>query len=227
MKIQSIGGSLFLTVLVLVSTEGAIGQGILRDITNRMDKHYRSLQTLQANIERSMINVQIDHTDLLQGKVVMKPGKGRDFAMRLDWVKPKAEVLTVVNGQYVLFVPGMKRAYYGSSDSHKVSTSGGNALGALNMSNAELRANYTPTYIGEETIKDATRTFHIRLTPKTKQKFKTSDLWIDSDGMPRQVMITALNGDTDTFFLSGIKKNLTIDRSVFKVNVGDAEKVEQ
>ncbi len=215
-------------LFLVFSVQSANGQGILREIINRMDNHYKRLATLKADVERAQVNPQLDSTDLYAGKIVMKPGKGREFALRLDWSKPKVEILSIVRGKYVLFVPHINRAYFGSSDSKKAKTSGGgNALSALSMSEGELRANFTPTFIGEPKLKDGTLTAQVRLTPKTRQNFKLADVWIDADGMPRQVMITALNGDTDTFFFSNIKKNDSIDVSIFTVNVGNADRIEQ
>lgn len=212
-----------------LSVQEGYSQGILREVIDRMDKHYRALQTMQSNIDRSITNPQLGTTDPMSGKIVMMPGKGRNFAMRLDWAKPKVETLSIVNGQYVLYVPSIKRAYYGSSDSTKVSKNGGSALSALNMSEAEMRANYDSTMLSDDAkLRDGTRTFHLKLVPKTRKNFKEAQLWVDTDGMPRQAMIVAHNGDTDTFFLSAVKKNEKVNSSIFKVAVpGDAEKIKQ
>jgi outer membrane lipoprotein-sorting protein len=215
---------LFFNAFAVTESNGQI----LRDILKRMDLHYKALQTLKADVKREQVNSQLGAVDKYEGNVVMVPGKGRNFSMRLDWSKPKVEVLSVVNGQYVLYVPGIKRAYFGSSDSAKAGGSGGNVLQALSMSEAELKANYNIEYLGQEGISGAVQTWHLKLTPKTKAKYKFSELWVDSDGMPRQTKITASNNDTDTILLTGIKENERIDGKIFEVKVpSGTEKVKQ
>lgn len=210
--------TLLLAVVGAASVQEGYSQGILRQVIDRMDTHYKALQTLQSSVDRSITNPQLGTTDPMSGKVVMMPGKGRNFAMRLDWAKPKVETLSIVNGKYILFVPSIKRAYYGTSDSKKVTEGGGSALSALNMSEAELRANYDSSLLSDDAkLKDGTRTFHLKLVPKAKKNFKEIQLWVDKDGMPRQAMITANNGDTDTFYLSAVRKNEKVNGSVFKV----------
>ena len=84
--------------------------------------------------------------------ISLLPGKGRNFSFRLDWTQPKNEIISVVNGQYVAYNPGIKRAYTGNSDSQKVQEKGGNALKIMSMSKEEIKANYDVEYLGQETI---------------------------------------------------------------------------
>lgn len=229
-----------LSVFVLVggiTVSEASSQTLIRQIITRMNKHYESMDTLKANVERSMLNVQLGDPTNYEGKLLLIPstekkkvkGAEKKIALRLDWVKPRVETLSVVNGKYVLFVPGMNRAYFGDAKSNTSGKGGANALEALSMSEAELRANYEPPILLSENakLKDGTGTFHLKLVPKVKNNFKFAELWVDTDGMPRQVRITANNNDTDTFYLSGVKKNETINTNEFKVEVGKAERVKQ
>lgn len=221
--------SLLLCVLVGGLSVSEAKSQVIRQVVERMDKHYKALQTLQANVDRATFDSVLKEESPYSGKVVLVPGKGRAFKMRLDWVKPRTEVLSVVNGQYVMFVPGINRAYFGSSESKTVNSGGGSVLSVLNMSQTELRANYeSPIMLSEKaTLKDGTQTFHLKLVPKTKNKFQFAEIWVDPDGMPRQVKITNNNNDTDTIYLSAVKKNATINSSIFKVDVGKAERIKQ
>ena len=67
-------------------------------------------------------------------------------------------------------------------------------------------------------IKGGTKTWHILLIPKTATSYKSAELWVDSDGMPRQAKINENNGDTTTILLTNIKKNVTLDTSVFRLS---------
>lgn len=202
---------------------------ILREILNRMDNHYKALSSLQADVLREQANVQLGDVDKYEGKIVMVPGKGRSFSLRLDWVKPKEEVISVVNGQYVLYVPGINRAYTGSSNSQKITSGGGgNVLKAMSMSESELNQNYTVDYLGQETLSSGTPVWHLKLTPKTKAQYKFAELWVDKDGMPLQGKVVANNNDTDTFLLKNPVKNKSIDGKIFKVTLpGNVEHIKQ
>jgi outer membrane lipoprotein-sorting protein len=200
---------------------------ILREILGRMDSHHKALRSLQSDVSRRQLNVQLNETDVYQGKIVLIPGKGRNFSMRLDWSKPREEILSVVNGQYVLYVPSIARVYLGSADSKKVSQGGGSVLSTMSMSEADLRANYEVKYNGQVTL-EGVEVWHLRLDPKTRQSYKFAELWVDGNGMPIQGKITAHNNDTDTFLLTRLRKNETINGSIFRVNPPkSAERIKQ
>ena len=67
-------------------------------------------------------------------------------------------------------------------------------------------------------------TFHLELTPIRATSYKTADLWVDGDGMPRQAKITEQNNDWTTVLLTNIQKNVTLKGGMFKLNY-DEKKV--
>lgn len=210
----------FLFILLITTSIGVVNAEaqIIREILNRMDRHYKALSSLQSNVSRTQYNAQLRETDNWSGKLVMVPGKGREVSFRLDWTKPREEILSVAKGKYQLYIPGRKMAYRGSTNSQRSRQSGGGALNMLTMSEADLRANYEVKYIGQVTLA-GTEVWHLQLDPKTKQDFKFAELWVNSDGMPIQARITAQNNDTDTFQFSAIRRNERINASVFSVKV--------
>ena len=62
-------------------------------------------------------------------------------------------------------------------------------------------------------------TWHLELTPKAPQSYKSADLWVDGNGMPIQARIMEKNNDTTTVYLSNLQKNVTINASGFKVEM--------
>ncbi|MGQ0542147.1 MAG: LolA family protein [Blastocatellia bacterium] len=205
--------------ILLFSAHATPAQGILREILGRMDTHYKALKSLKSEVARSQFNNQLKVSDNYEGKIVLVPGKDRNFSLRLDWVMPKEELISVVNGQYVLYVPGIKRAYTGNSNSKKLNGGGGgNVLKAMSMSEADLKKNYNVKYEGQVQLRGV-EVWHLRLEPKAKADYKFAELWVDKDGMPRQGKVTSLNNDSDTFLLTSFKKNETIDRKIFKVTL--------
>lgn len=189
------------------------------EILKRMDTHYKALTSLQANVSRELFNSQLGVTDPMSGTISLKPGKGRNFAVRLDWSKPTVETVTVVNGQYVAYKPSIKQAWTGDQKSKTLSSKGGDALSIMSMDREQIKANYDVEYLGQENVSGGIPTWHLKLTPKVKANYKFADLWVDGNGMPIQARITLLNNDTDTILLTNLKKNGTIPGSVFKVSI--------
>jgi outer membrane lipoprotein-sorting protein len=202
---------------VFAVTETNAQTGVLNEILKRMDDHYKALQSLKADITREKTNTQLGETDRYQGRIVLLPGKGRNFSVRLDWTKPKEEVLSVVNGQYVAYIPSIKRAYTGSSSSKTAQEKGGSVLSIMSMSREELKANYNVQYLGQEQVAGGIPTWRLKLTPKAAASFKYAELWVDGNGMPLQGKVVAPNDDTDTVLLQNLSKNTRISGSVFVV----------
>ncbi len=211
-------------VLSAFATTSANAQAV-SDILKRMDEHYKKLVSLQADVLREQYNSQLDETDKSSGTISLLPGKGRNFSMRLDWVKPKAESISVVNGSYVAYSPGIGQAWTGNSGSKTLNDKGGNALKVMSMSRQEIQANYTVEYLGKESVSGGIPTWHLKLTPKVKSNYKFVDLWVDGNGMPLQGKITQLNNDTDSILLTNLKKNQTIDGSIFSIKLPKGTKI--
>ena len=209
----------------ILSGFAATANAQINEILKRMDEHYKVLKSLQADVTREKYNSQLDETDKMSGTISLLPGKGRNFSLRLDWTKPKNETISVVNGQYVAYNPGIQQAWTGNSESKTLSDKGGNALKVMSMSKEEIKANYDVEYLGQENVSGGIPTWHLKLTPKVKANYKFADLWVDGNGMPIQGKITQLNNDTDSVLLSNLKKNASISASIFKVSLPKGTKI--
>jgi outer membrane lipoprotein-sorting protein len=137
--------------------------------------------------------------------------------VRVDWTQPAEENIVVIGDKYQLYRPKVKQIIVGKTTGAKNNASVGGALGFMSMSKEQLKANYDVRYIGEETISDGTKTFHIELTPKSPTSYKVANLWVDKDGGPRQAKITERNNDTTTVLLRNIQTNVRIDTAIFKI----------
>jgi len=219
--------AVFSVCVFSAATLPASGQvGEIRKWIKRVETHYKALQTLRASVTRERANPQVGISDSISGKIVLLPGKGKDFALRLDWSKPD-EILTVVNGKFLLIAQSKGVAYTGSADSAKPRSGGSNALQALSMSEADLRANYSAQMGKEATLRDGTQVAHLILTPLKKADYSLVDMWIDSDGMPRQIRITLVNQETDTWYLSNVQKNVRVDGKEFTPSIPKGVKLER
>jgi len=208
-----------------VSVSEAKAQRILGEILERMDKYNRSLQSLRADVTMVKYNPQLSVSDTTVGTTSYLPKTAkRMMYVRIDWTKPVQEQISVIGDDYELYRPRLNTVIRGKTQKAKNSASVGGALGFMNMSKAQLNANYDVIWVGEEQISGGLKTAHIQLTPKTATSYKLADLWIDGDGVPRQAKITEKNNDTATVLLSNIVKNDTISASIFKLKYPNSVK---
>jgi outer membrane lipoprotein-sorting protein len=186
-----------------------------QEILNRMNKHNQALQSLRSNVTMVKYNSQLKETDVTEGTTTYLPSKGRDAYVRIDWTKPAEEMLVVRNGQYLLYRKRLNQAIIGKVKDAQGSGKANNALAFMNMSKAQLKANYSIKYLGEETVSNGVKTARLELTPKQTTSYKLAEIWVDADGMPVQAKVVESNNDTTTVMLSNIQKNITINASIF------------
>lgn len=193
-------------------------QGIINEILGRMDAHNKNLTSLRANVTMVKFQSQLKVSDTDEGSFAYLPIRGKDPAIRIDWTKPKKESLAVINKKYIVYRPERSQAFTGTTDSAKGNAKAGSALAFMNMSKAQLKANYTVKYLGEETVKGGTKTWHLELTPTARTNYKSADVWVDGNGMPVQSRVVEHNGDSTTVLLTDLQKNVQIKTSEFKID---------
>jgi outer membrane lipoprotein-sorting protein len=200
-------------------------QTILNEVLKRMEAHRAALITMESNVTFVKIDSVLDEKDIREGTVKYKPGKTEnDMYIRIDWTKPD-EKIAVIKSDYILYQPKLEQAIVGKVSKAKNSANTGNALSFMSMSKAQLKANYSYKYIGEETLSSGAKTVHLELMPKKAQTYKSAELWIDVDGMPLQMKINEKNGDSTTVLLKNIKKNPTIDTNEFDIKPPKGTKI--
>jgi outer membrane lipoprotein-sorting protein len=210
--------ALAIILLFNAAATETIAQGIVEVILKRMDANSKALVSLKGNIKMEKRDAQLGDTDIYEGEMSYLPGGSRkQVYARIDWKKPREESLAVANGEYVLYTPKLNRALVGKVDSAKGPKGPNSALAFMSMSKAELKANYTVDYKGEETVSGGTSTWRLLLTPKNATNFKSADLWVDKDGMPVQAKLVERNNDTTTVLLSSFQRNPTIKSAIFKI----------
>jgi hypothetical protein len=117
--------SLLLAVLagvsIISSPRAANGQsaGLVSSVLSRMERNRQSLKSLKASISMEKYNAQLRDKDNYSGWVLYVPGSGRDASVRIEWQRPRHEILAVAKGQYTLFRPSLGQAIVGKSGSVK------------------------------------------------------------------------------------------------------------
>ncbi len=217
--------------IVLILFSGVFGitetraQNPLPEILKRMEVNRMSMTSLRSNVKMDKLNAQLKESDVSEGTIMYLPTKGRDAMVRIDWMKPVQETLSVVNKKYVIYTPRRGQAITGNANEAKGSGKANNALSFLSMSKDELKANYTIKYLGQEKVSGGVPTWHLELKPKKASNFKMADLWVDGDGMPIQAKVVENNNDTTTILLSGFEKNANINVSQFEVKLPKGTKI--
>ena len=88
-----------------------------------------------------------------------------------------------------------------------------------------LQKKYSVVVLGNEKLSDGTATIHLQLTPKKTQKYKLAEVWVDSNGKPFQMKVVETNNDSTTVLLTNTKDNITIDKSVWVIDMPQNRKI--
>jgi len=199
---------------------------VLSEVMKRMDEYNKSINSIQASIQMSKYDAALKSFDPLNvGTTKYLPKQkqtGNKRYVRIDWERPVEEHLVIIEDAYRLFRPRINQVVEGVVQGAKTSAASGNALAFMNMSREQLRANYDVVYLDEQEIKNGPLTWHIQLNPKAAANYKYAELWIDKDGMPRQVKIVERNDDSTTVQLGNVRKNEKVDPKAFALNTGNA-----
>jgi outer membrane lipoprotein-sorting protein len=199
----------------IVSVSETPAQGILREILSRMDKHSAALTSLTADLKMVKSDPVTDESDTYEGTIAfLAKTSGHPRYARIDWTKPRESVV-VIGDAYQLYSETRKTITTGKTGQGTRGVPG--VLGLLSMSKDQLTKNYTVDYVGQEGITGAVQTWHLRLTPKGASIYKSSDIWVDGDGMALQAMDTEKNNNTTTMLLTRVRRNESIKGDIFKI----------
>jgi outer membrane lipoprotein-sorting protein len=213
---------------IISSPNPANGQsaGLVSSVLNRMERNRQSLKSLKASLSMEKYNAQLRDKDNYSGWVLYVPGSGRDASVRIEWQRPRQEILAVAKGQYTLFRPSLRQAIVGKSGSVKGKAGASGVLDMMYMTKQQLEAKFQPVQdVREETLWGGVSTIHLTLVPKGNASFKYAEIWVDSSGMPVQTKIVEKNDDATTMRLSGVERNLKISSDEFNIKLDSSVKI--
>jgi outer membrane lipoprotein-sorting protein len=191
-----------------------------------MERNRQSLKSLKASLSMEKYNAQLRDRDNYSGWVLYVPGSGRDASVRIEWQRPRQEILAVAKGQYTLFRPSLRQAIVGKSGSVKGKAGASGVLDMMYMTKQQLEAKFQPVQdVREETLWGGVSTIHLTLVPKGNASFKYAEIWVDSSGMPVQTKIVEKNDDATTMRLSGVERNLKISSDEFNIKLDSSVKI--
>ncbi len=205
------------TAFLPVSRAQAQGAGVISSVLNRMERNRRETRSLRAGLLMQKFNSQLKRYEMSEGQVAYLPGSGRNVNVRVDWVKPTRQSLSVMDGQYTLFFPRQNQAMKGSANSRN--SKAGSVVGfALNASAAQLKSQYNIELVGEGTL-DGPHVWLLKLTPRSGNSFQFAEIWVADDGMPVQTRVTERNGDSTLVRLTNIQKNARVTTDDIKIQL--------
>ena len=215
-------------VSILSSPVATKGQsaGLVSSVLNRMERNRQSLKSLKASLSMEKYNSQLREKDQYVGTVLYMPAGGRNASVRIEWQRPRREILSVADGQYTLFRPSLNQAMKGKTGSIKGSQGAGTVLDMMYMSKQQLEAKFQPVQdVREETLWGGISTIHLTLVPKGNAGYQYAEIWVDSGGMPVQTKIVEKNGDATTMRLSGMERNAKISKDDFNLKLDSNVKI--
>src|SRR6185295_16273399 len=213
---------------IISSPRAANGQsaGLVSSVLNRMERNRQSLKSLKAGLSMEKYNSQLREKDNYSGWVLYAPASGRNASVRIEWQKPRREILAVSNGQYTLFRSTLNQAMKGKTGSIKGGGGAGTVLDMMYMSKQQLEAKFEPVQdVREESLWGGVSTIHLTLVPKGNASYKYAEIWVDGAGMPVQTKIVERNGDATTMRLSSMERNPKVSSDDFNLKLDSSVKI--
>lgn len=225
----SLSVALLVSAVAFLPGSPASGQtpGLVSSMLSRMEKNRRSLKSMRANISMVKYNSQLRDSDNYSGVVLYIPGAAGNSSafVRLEWTRPKNEILAVANGNYTLYQPRLNQAYVGKTGKIK-NERDSDVLALMNMSAAQLRTKFGEFQdVREETLGGGVWTQHFKAIPNGSASYKHIEVWVDKDGMPVMTKMVEKNDDSTTVRLMNIERNASIPMDQFKLNLGSGVKI--
>lgn len=192
---------------------------VVRELYNRMGENQKTLKTLRSKVRMEKYNSQLKEVETTQqGTVLYIPAKGRSANVRIDWVAPQQETLSVVDGKYRLYRPRLEQVIEGKT-SEVQKKDAGSGLQFINMSAQELKQNFDAKWLGSELIANGSiSAYKLKLTPKKPMQYSYAEVWVTEQGMPTQVKMYEKNGDWTNVLLFETQKNASINLAQLKLN---------
>jgi len=203
-----------------IASVGAIptaGAQTAASVMRRAVAAYEKVRTVDATFEQTLVNPLTGTTAKAAG--ALRQRRPNQLAVR--FTEPSGDVV-VSDGEAVW-------VYLPSSAPKQVLKLpiGTNAAGALDLAAQFLESpetRYAMTLEGTETIGGKT-TDVLALAPKTPMQFTAAKVWVDADGITRQLRVTEGNGVQRTVRFTRIRLNVPVPASAFGFTPPDGVKV--
>lgn len=209
-------------LFAFVSVSGLLAADPLSDVLARMDKSAKSFVSMKADLKNDDYAAPVDEHEIHAGTVKFSRPKGKEARVLIEFTGKNAESVSLDAKQAKVFNPKTSEVQV-----YDITTKRGLIVQYLLLGfgapSSEITAQYTVTWVGEETI-GGQATGHIKLVPKSAEvlrNLKQADLWIsDTSGLPvQQKFITSGVGDYKLATYSNVKINPSLSDKDLKLSL--------
>lgn len=219
----------FIALPLAVVTLAAADPSSPEVVLARMRQAQSSVESLTARLEQVKSYPQLGIEDPAErGTFTMARTKRGATRVRMEIREPETRILTLTDGNYLLYQPRIKQAVEG-----KLSGGGKKGLfsGILTGSPEaleELEQEYHVETVGETVVSEV-NVIELRFTARANAAVycQQIDLWVDtSSWLPVQQSCHEANQSVITFTLGDVQLNLPLPKNAFDIDLpADVEKV--
>ncbi|MBX7221104.1 MAG: outer membrane lipoprotein carrier protein LolA [Blastocatellia bacterium] len=217
--------SLILILLLLMSGSAPLsncGEGKLNSILKKIETSNRNLTSLQATITHRRTNGNLNIKDLEQvGTLLYKPSV--QPKIRIDYSRPQKKVLALDGDDALLWEVEQGLVYETSQTAKRRRVF--DFLMVLQAA-VRLREQFKIAFAGNDVVDNQPVT-HLTLTPRDAEiKMVRIEVWIEHQTwLPVKQVFYEKNQDYTEVKISNLKVNSDISDNRFKVNYGNAKKI--
>ncbi len=194
----------------------------VEEVLERMAAAYGSVKSLGADLEQVKSYPQLGMTDPPEkGVLHVKRKSENNLLIRLEIQQPEQRIVTVGDGRYMLYQPGINQAIEGRVDTKTSSSSGTSFMSYFMGDLSGAKKDYDFELVGEEQV-GPHQTVHLRLTaiPGGEGYYPQIELWVDQDlWIPVRQELVEPNRSVTTLEFGDIRINDEINDNVFKIKL--------
>lgn len=215
----------FLGLVSSVATWATTGD----DVLTQMDQAAAKFNGMTANLNRIIYTKVIDDKSAESGVIRLKKLSSRGLQVLIDFNKPDAKTVVFGGKKAEIYYPKLNTVHEYDLGKHSDLVDQFLLVG-FGTTGKELKANYSVTYVGEETV-NAQKTHRLELVPlnsQRKEKLRKMELWIAQDGIyPLQQKFLQPSGDYYLFTYSNVVINPALTDDAFKLTLPKGVKRER
>jgi len=180
----------------------------LDDALAKLDETGPSFKGMTASLSRTTFTKVLNDKASESGTIKLRK-QGKDLQTLIEFTQPDPKIVAFKGRKAEIFYPKLNtvQEYDLGKQTDLLEQF---LLAGFGSTGRDLKANYDPKLVGEETVAGQ-KTWHLDLAPvnpKVKDKFKRLELWLDQvGGYPVQQRFLQPSGDYYMFTYSDVKLN--------------------
>jgi outer membrane lipoprotein-sorting protein len=213
-----------MVVGLLLSSASARAEDVASadEVLERMAAAYGSVKSLGAQLQQVKSYPQLGMEDPPEKGVLSVKRKAKDnLLVRLEIQHPEHRIVTVNNGQYMLYQPRINQAIEGRVDTKASNSSGTSFMSYFMGDLSGAKKDYDIEVVGDEQVGQH-QTVHLRLTAKPEGQgyYPRIDLWVDQKlWIPVRQELVEPNRSVTTLEFADIRVNGEMKDSLFKIKL--------